>query len=84
MNSYTVLGINEFVLRDKFSMAIKWGLIALVVVAVVYVVYTLIKRRGMRIEKQQQTKKQKRIAEKREKIEKEKFINSIYNEINRD
>lgn len=50
----------------------------------VYVVYTLIKRRGMRIEKQQQTKKQKRIAEKREKIEKEKFINSIYNEINRD
>lgn len=84
MTNYTVLGINEFVLRDKFSMAIKWGLIALAVVAVVYVVYTLIKRRGMRIEKQQQTKKQKRIAEKREKIEKEKFINSIYNEINRD
>lgn len=84
MKDYMVLGINEFVLRDKFSMAIKWGLIALAVVAVVYVVYTLIKRRGMRIEKQQQTKKQKRIAEKREKIEKEKFINSIYNEINRD
>lgn len=26
MTNYTVLGINEFVLKDKFSMAIKWGL----------------------------------------------------------
>lgn len=84
MNNYMVLGINELVLRDKFSMATKWGLIALAVAVVVYVIYTLIKRKGMRIEKQQQAEKQKRIAKKREKIEREKFIKSLYDEIDRD
>lgn len=84
MTNYMVLGINEFVLRDKFLMAIKWGLIALAVAAVVYFVYALIKRKGVQEERRAAAKKQKRTAKKREDIEREKFIKSLYDEINRD
>lgn len=83
MKDYMVLGINEFVLRDKFSMAINWGLIALAVVAVVYFMYALIKRKGVQEERRAAAKKQRKITEKREKIEREKFIKSLYDEIDK-